>query len=158
MMDVIRDAWPWVFLAFLLGLTLGWLTTWLYYRSRVAALERDLADCRRWRSVPLAAGTTLSETQLAEASRVLGRKVRLDDLRLVEGIGPKIEGLMNRDGIRTWAELAAAPLSRLEQILENAGPRYNMHEPTTWSRQAALLVDARWTEFKELTEELVGGR
>ncbi len=158
MMDVIRDAWPWVFLAFLLGLTLGWLTTWLYSRSRVAALERDLVDCRRWRSVPLASGTTLSETQLAEASRVLGRKVRLDDLRLVEGIGPKIEGLMNRDGIRTWAELAAAPLSRLEQILENAGPRYNMHEPATWSRQAALLVDARWAEFKELTDELVGGR
>ncbi len=158
MMDVIRDAWPWVLLAFLLGLALGWLTTWLYHRGRLATLERDLADCRRWRAVPLASGPTLSETQLAEASRVLGRKVRLDDLRLVEGIGPKIETLMNRDGIRTWAELAAAPLSRLERILDNAGPRYNMHEPGTWSRQAALLVDGRWAEFKELTEKLVGGK
>jgi predicted flap endonuclease-1-like 5' DNA nuclease len=158
MMDVIRDAWPWVLLALVLGLVLGWLTTWLYYRGQVAALERDLAECRRGTAVPLGSKPALNEYQLAEASRTLGKKVRLDDLRIVEGIGPKIERLMNRDGIRTWAELATAPLPRLERILKRAGRRYNMHDPGTWSRQASLLVEARWVEFKELTDRLVGGR
>lgn len=158
MMDVIRDAWPWVLLAFVLGLVLGWLTTWLYYRGRIETLERDLAECRRAGAAPIASRPTLNEYQLAEGSRILDKKVRLDDLRLVEGIGPKIERLMNRDGIRTWAELADAPLSRLERILHRAGRRYNMHVPETWSRQASLLVEARWVEFKELTDKLVGGR
>ena len=33
---------------------------------------------------------------------------RKDDLKKVEGIGPKIEGLLNAAGIYTWAQLAAA--------------------------------------------------
>lgn len=156
MLDVIRDAWPWVLTAFVLGLLLGWLVTWLYYRGRVVALERDLA--RRRSSTPVGLMDPLGEVDLAEGSRIVGRKVRLDDLRLVEGIGPKIEGLMNDDGIRTWQELADASVERLERILEAAGPDYNMHVPATWSRQARLLVEGKWAEYKRLTDELTGGR
>jgi predicted flap endonuclease-1-like 5' DNA nuclease len=161
MMDVIRDAWPWVLTAFLLGLLLGWLTTWLYYRKRVAELEHALRECREMRPASIVAGApekTFTADELAAASTVIGRKVRMNDLRLVEGIGPKIEGLMNADGIDTWRELADAPVSRLENILDAAGNRYAMHDPRTWSRQAALLASGKWAEFKQLTDELDGGK
>jgi predicted flap endonuclease-1-like 5' DNA nuclease len=144
MMDVIRDAWPWVLPAFLLGLVLGWLTTWLYYRGRVGASASSPGE--------------FNGAELARASTIIGLKVRRDDLRLIEGIGPKIEKLMNADGINTWEGLATASQARLQKILDAAGNDYAMHDPGTWSRQARLLTEGKWAEFKRLTDELDGGR
>lgn len=98
-----------------------------------------------------------SGTELAKASEIIGRKVRLNDLRLIEGIGPKIEGLLNAKGIDTWHELASAPKAKLQAVLDEAGPRFRMHKPETWSKQARLLTQGKWAEFKKLTEELDGG-
>lgn len=148
MMDVIRDAWPWVLLAFLLGLLCGWLVTWLYYR-----------DLRFESRTGIASTSTLRTNRLNRGSRIIGGvKLRLNDLGVIEGIGPKIEKLLNRGGIRTWEELAAAPVSRLEGILNAAGHDYQMHVPGTWPEQARLLAEGRWEEFKELTDRLTGGR
>ena len=47
-----------------------------------------------------------------------------DDLKKIEGIGPKIAGLLNEDGIVTFEDLASAELSKLQAILEAAGSRY----------------------------------
>ena len=43
-------------------------------------------------------------------------------------------------------------------MLDDAGPRFQMHDPATWPGQAGLLADAKWGEFKALTESLKGGR
>ncbi|MCG8461066.1 MAG: S8 family serine peptidase, partial [Holophagales bacterium] len=81
-----------------------------------------------------------------------------DDLRRIEGIGPKIEGLLHARGIRTWAQLAAADPDRLRAILADAGPRYRIHDPTSWPRQARLAADGRWKELADLRAQLKGGR
>ena len=81
-----------------------------------------------------------------------------DDLKKIEGIGPKIAGLLNEDGIVTFEDLASAELSKLQAILEAAGSRYKMHDPTTWSEQSALARDGKWEELEKLQDELKGGR
>ena len=81
-----------------------------------------------------------------------------DDLKVVEGIGPKIEGLLNGGGIYTYRHLAAAAVDRLKEILHNAGERYKMHDPTSWPQQGDLLADGKLDEFKKLTDSLKGGR
>jgi len=86
------------------------------------------------------------------------KKVKLDDLKIVEGIGPKIEGLIKADGINTWAELADASVERLRGILEAAGSRYRMHNPSTWPQQSALAAAGKWEELEKLQDELNGGR
>lgn len=96
--------------------------------------------------------------QLQAGSAIVGTKLVLDDLKVVEGIGPAIEGLLQAGGVTTWRQLEAAPTDRLKAILEAAGSRFAMHDPTTWPRQAGLLADAKWAEFKALTDELDGGR
>lgn len=83
---------------------------------------------------------------------------KLDDLKIVEGIGPKIETLLKEGGINTWAELAEAPVDRLKEILDAAGPRYQIHDPGTWPAQAKLAAEGKWDELKALQEELTGGR
>lgn len=87
-----------------------------------------------------------------------GKKVKQDDLKLVEGIGPKIEELMHAAGITTWAELAAAPIEKLEAILDEAGPRFRIHDPATWGKQAAMADAGQWAELETYQDELKGGR
>lgn len=87
-----------------------------------------------------------------------GKKIKVDDLKVVEGIGPKIEGLLNEAGINTWADLAAAATEKVQGVLDAAGPRYRMHNPATWSKQAQLCVDAKWEELVEYQDHLKGGK
>jgi predicted flap endonuclease-1-like 5' DNA nuclease len=100
----------------------------------------------------------LSAEQLANGAGVLGFKLQADDLKVVEGIGPAIESLLHGAGITTWRALQQTDPARIREVLDAAGPRFKMHDPGTWPRQAGLLADGQWDEFKKLTDELLGGR
>jgi hypothetical protein len=82
----------------------------------------------------------------------------VDDLKIVEGIGPKIEELLNDGGIMNFAQLANAPASKVQSILDKAGPRYQMHDPESWAKQAALARDGKMVELEKLQDRLNGGR
>jgi predicted flap endonuclease-1-like 5' DNA nuclease len=79
-----------------------------------------------------------------------------DDLQRIEGIGPKISGLLQAAGITTFAQLAAGDVGRLERIVREAG--ITIADPTTWPEQARLAAAGRWDELEVLQEELKGGR
>lgn len=81
-----------------------------------------------------------------------------NDLKVVEGIGPKIEGLLKAGGINTWSELAAADVDRIQKILDEAGPRYQLAVPRTWPQQAALAAAGDWAALKALQDELNAGK
>lgn len=80
-----------------------------------------------------------------------------DDLKKVEGIGPKIAELFHNAGILTYADLAATSADKLKDILAEAGPNYANKIPDTWPQQAQLAADGKWDELKELQEKLDGG-
>ena len=81
-----------------------------------------------------------------------------DNLKRIEGIGPKIESVLKDAGISTFAALAASDEAALRGILETAGGRLRSHDPTTWPKQAVLAAEERWDELKELQDRLAGGR
>ncbi len=81
-----------------------------------------------------------------------------DDLKKIEGVGPKIADLLKADGIQTFADLAKAKQPKLQAILEAAGPRYKMHNPSTWSEQAKLAANGKWDELNKLQDKLKGGK
>lgn len=81
-----------------------------------------------------------------------------DDLKIVEGIGPKIESLLHDGGIKTWRALADAPVGKLKGILNNAGERYRIHDPSTWPEQARLADEHKWDELEEYQDFLSGGK
>ncbi|MCD5390114.1 MAG: hypothetical protein LR005_01905 [Candidatus Pacebacteria bacterium] len=81
-----------------------------------------------------------------------------DDLKVIEGIGPKIEGLLNAAGIMSWAELANTPASKVKEVLTNAGKRFQMHDPKTWAEQAELARDGKWEKLEKLQDYLLGGK
>ena len=126
-------------LAALIGFIIGWALRSMACQKKIAELEAAWAD------------------RLAAASAG-GAPVQRDDLKRIEGIGPKIEKMLNDDLIYTWAELAAAPVDRLKGILRKGGDRYKMHDPKSWPDQAKLAAQGRWKDLEELQDILQGGR
>ncbi len=80
-----------------------------------------------------------------------------DDLVIIEGIGPKINELLLKAGIDTFAKLAATSEATLQQILTAAGTRFAMANPASWPQQAALAAKGDWAALRTLMDELVGG-
>lgn len=85
-------------------------------------------------------------------------KVDVSKLTIVEGIGPKIQQLLNNPGIKNLDQLATASPIDLKDILVNAGTRFQMHDPSTWAAQAKLAAAGKMDELKVLQEELKGGK
>lgn len=86
------------------------------------------------------------------------RKWTQDDLKAVEGIGPKIEELLHNAGIKTWQQLSECSVERIQEILTAAGPRYQLADPGTWPQQARLAAEGKWDELQALQDSLTGGR
>ena len=80
-----------------------------------------------------------------------------DDLKIIEGIGPKIAGIMKEAGISTFTQIAQKSGEELRKILDDAGIG-TIADPTTWPEQAALAAEGKMEALKELQDKLQGGR
>lgn len=91
-------------------------------------------------------------------AKKLGYATNPEDLKVVEGIGPKIDGLLKEAGIKNWNDLAAATEDRLREILAAAGDRYRLADPSSWPQQAGLAAAGKWDELKQYQDFLSGGK
>jgi predicted flap endonuclease-1-like 5' DNA nuclease len=94
----------------------------------------------------------------ALATKVFGKKVVQDDLKIVEGIGPKIEGLFHAAGIKTWKSLAETSVEKCQQILDNGGDRFRVHNPGTWPKQSEMAYQGKWKELNEWQLKHIAGK
>lgn len=94
----------------------------------------------------------------AAAKAVYGKKIKQDDLTVVEGIGPKISGLFNNFDVKTWKDLSECSLDKCQEVLDSGGERYKIHNPGTWPRQAKLAYEGKWEELKKWQDSLDGGK
>lgn len=154
-------SWLWFFLAIPLGLlaALIWqrrrLSLWV---RQITLTERPPAQApRRARyvepdSIPI-------DTRLPIEYAIAAQAVEpaADDLRVIEGIGPKIAGLLAGQGIATFQALAETSLDRLNQILTQARLR-QISDPGAWAEQARLAAGEKWEELKQLQGQLKAGR
>jgi len=79
-----------------------------------------------------------------------------DDLKKIEGIGPKVSSLLNQAGITTYAHLADTGFEKLKSILAAAKLQYM--NPSTWAEQAKLAANGDWETLQILQDELSGGK
>ena len=63
-----------------------------------------------------------------------------DDLKLINGIGPKLEKVFNENGIQTFAQLATAGEVKVKEILEKAGPIFKNTSFSDLIKQAEAAV------------------
>lgn len=126
--------------------------------------ERVIEELEFSAATPVADEPIVEEKAKAKASTSekitlpSGQKVKANDLKLIEGIGPKIEELFHNAGITTWEELSNTDVEKMKEILAEAGSRYQMHDPSTWAKQAALAAAGSWDELQQYQDELKGGK
>jgi large subunit ribosomal protein L27 len=63
-----------------------------------------------------------------------------DDLKKLEGVGPKLAEILNEAGITTYAGLAGTSVEKMKEILEAAGSRYASKDPAPWIAEAKTLA------------------
>lgn len=130
--------------------------------ARMPALLKELDELRealRLGPAPAeAAPTRLPDQVYRVMSDAFGKRIEQDDLRLVEGIGPKIQEHLRKNGLRTWADIAAARPERLKEVLAQAGDHYRLHDPSHWPEQARLMVENRWEELRKYQRKLSHAR
>jgi len=126
--------WVWI-IVFILVLALVW---WLLSRSTRQS-EVEEAEI---------------ETQVADENTT--DVAHVDDLTRIEGIGPKINSLLQEAGISSFVQLADTDVSKLDELLDTAG--ITLADPKTWPEQAELAAGDQWDELEKLQGELSGGR
>jgi predicted flap endonuclease-1-like 5' DNA nuclease len=105
----------------------------------------------------LAVGLGIAAIPLVETSLQVA-PIKPDNLKKVEGVGPKIQELLNKEGIITFRQLSETSSDTLTEILRDTGTRFQMHDPGTWPKQAQLAADGKWDELKAWQSELDKGR
>ncbi|WP_428232979.1 hypothetical protein [Flavobacterium sp.] len=129
--------------------------------AKISSLEADLAAKAKITTPAQSFAANASPGLLfdaALATKVYGKKVKENDLKVVEGIGPKIEALFNAAGITTWQELSETPTEKLQSILDAGGENFAIHNPSTWAKQALLAYQGKWQELKDWQQGLLGGK
>lgn len=81
------------------------------------------------------------------ARAAFGKTIRQDDLKIVDGIGPKIESLFHNFDIKTWKALSEISVARCQEVLDSGGDRYKVHDPASWPMQARMAYEGKWQEL-----------
>ena len=104
------------------------------------------------------ASSSLEKPATAATSSLHVLRTDKDDLKKIEGIGPKIQELLNKADINTFEDLKNSNRTFIKKLLDEAGPQYRMHEPETWPEQAKMAFEGEWEKLKEYQDFLMGGR
>jgi NADH-quinone oxidoreductase subunit I len=134
-----------------------------YQREETARREKEEAKQKAAEARKAAAAKKQAEAAKKadeeKAAAAAAPPTKPDDLKLVEGIGPKISGVLEAAGIKTFAQLAETKVDRIKEILEEADPKLlQLADPTTWPRQAKLAASGKWEALEKWQDRLKGGR
>ena len=139
------------------------------YKNRISKLETDLAACMSSKEVshssglantiaPKASGIEAVVFNADAAKAALGKKIKENDLTVVEGIGPKIKELFHSHNVITWADLANCTVEKCKEVLKSGGKRFEIHKPGTWPKQAEMAAKGEWQKLKDWQDQLDGGK
>lgn len=87
------------------------------------------------------------------AKAVFGKIIKVDDLKVVEGIGPKIESMFKEAGIKTWKALSEASVADCQKVLDDGGSRFQVHNPGSWPMQSKMAYEGKWEELSKWQDE-----
>ena len=82
---------------------------------------------------------------------------KADDLKKIEGAGPKAAEALVNAGLDTFAKIADTDAAKLSEILTEASSRLAHIVTDTWPKQAKLAADGKWDELEALQDKLDGG-
>jgi predicted flap endonuclease-1-like 5' DNA nuclease len=137
--DTNTTSWVWYLLVVLVALAL--IIWWIVQQSKKQSKEESKQQ---------------KEQEQSNASASPKREKAEDDLTQIEGIGPKVAGVLNDAGITSFDSLANSDPTKVKSVLNEAG--LQMMSPEGWIEQAELAAKEDWDGLQKLQDELKGGR
>ena len=150
----------------ILAALVGYILSRLIARSRLRLLSEEI-ELKR---IDLAHSRSIITEQPVLKKPVVAKIVKIeqpvmepvsstpDDLKIIEGIGPKIEEILNKHNIYTYDSLAETSPIRIAAMLRTAGPRYQIHDPSSWPKQATLAKQGRWQSLEDYKIRIISGK
>ena len=143
-------------------------------RDKNSKLQSDLDACNELRLAKTSGANTFSnslgsstsmakEAEFMEFDEIAAKSnftkpIRENDLKVIEGIGPKIEGMFHEAGIKTWKTLSETSVAGCQDILKKGGERYKIHDPSSWPMQAKMCYTNKWKELMKWQNEHAHGK
>ncbi len=129
----------------------------LVYNNKEAKTEKKTTRRRGSGAKAKAAPTAIEEISIDEnVSPEVANEA--DDLKIIEGIGPKMAAVFNAAGVTTFEQMASKSPEELKAILDESDGNFNTASTDTWPEQAKLAADGKMDELKELQDKLNGGK
>lgn len=151
---------PWLLVV--IAIVLIVLFIWLLLRWQASVVDEPVvrraqteapANARAESVLPVTASPVVQE---APAVPVEPTVVVADDLEIIEGIGPKIAGLLKAAGVVTFIQLSEMTPEKINQLLQAGGIK--LADPRTWPEQSRLAASGDMKGLAELQKRLTAGR
>ena len=137
---LIEAYWPYLAIAFVIGLAVAWLVFVSNRKTSVITQKKDVLDegaeraARNQALIDAPGGA--AKVEPAAASKPTQTS---DDLTRIKGLGPKIAIFLQEQGITEYAQIAAwddAEIDRIDALLDRFAGRIRRD---SWVEQAKLL-------------------
>ncbi len=141
-----------IIIVLLIAAVLGFLVGYFIHRPKAAAgdISKEAGEGAREDEIPSFDAKT--------AGAILGKYIATNDLKIIKGIGPVIEGILKSNNVNTWKKLSENDSEHISSLLINeGGERFRVHDPETWPQQAELAFNGNWEELKNLQHDIVHG-
>lgn len=107
----------------------------------------------------VAGGSAAAPAAIAPKAKIAkSQPPQPDNLKRIEGIGPKIAEVLKAANIDSFVKLAAMTPDQIKDLLNQAGDRFSFQDPATWPAQADLAAQGEWDKLKKWQDELKGGK
>ncbi len=139
----------------LFGAGVGWVLWQRYFGKKTHPAPAEEAEPQEL-EIPVVPGPFVPEPPRGSDALSFSAPAAADDLTRIEGIGPKVAGILNAAGVSTYAQLAETDVAQLAAWLQAAGLRFM--DPATWPQQAAFAAAGDREGLKAFRDSLKGGR
>ncbi len=148
MLPLLETYWPYLLVAFGIGLLLAWFLFAANRKTRVTSEKRDVLDegaapaARNQALIDGAPAATTEATPTAAPPISDG-----DDLTRIKGVGPKIVTLLAGEGVTRFEQIAAWSDSDIDRIDTKLGRFEGRIRRDNWVEQAKMLASGDTAAF-----------
>lgn len=122
------------------------------------AAKKETTDAQHMAEATMKAveNTPITTQTAVKKEVVVLKRTPINDLTIIEGIGPKVAQLLYDKGVKSFKALIDMPVENIKTWLKEN--KLQFIDPTTWAEQAKLADEGKMVEFEALKKELKGGK
>lgn len=118
--------------------------------SKTKAASNEKKGKQKGKSIKsMAKSKKLKKTSVVRATQNInvGSVIKESNLEVIEGVGPKMNALLNKEGIKSWTDLSSHSPGEIRTLLDKYGDRYRIIDVKLWPKQATYAAKGQWSKL-----------